>query len=92
MRARCASPVDTGHARAAAASDQQEHELIQQRQLALVGGRESGGVESEFPVVRDVGHADGSGKQIVDAGDSSKCSPAQGYPVEVLMKENSVSE
>jgi hypothetical protein len=43
-------------------------------------------------VVRDVGHADGSGKQIVDAGDSSKCSPAQGYPVEVLMKENSVSE
>ncbi|MGB5202530.1 MAG: hypothetical protein WBR56_21800 [Sedimenticolaceae bacterium] len=91
MRDRRAPPVDTGHARAAA-SDQKEHERIHQRQLALVGGREKGDVEGEFPVVRDGGHADGSGKQIVDAGDSSTCSPDQGYPGEVLMKEGSGSE
>jgi hypothetical protein len=91
LRDRRASPVDTAHARAAA-SDQQEHERIYQRQLALVGGREKGGVEGEFPVLQDGGDIDGSGKQTVDAGDSSTCSPDQGYPGEVLMKEGSGSE
>ena len=52
----------------------------------------NGDVEGEFPVVRDGGHADGSRKQIVDAGDSSTCSPEQGYPGDVLMKEGSGSE
>jgi len=43
-------------------------------------------------MVQDGGHADGSGKQIADAGDSSTCSPDQGYPGEVLLKEGSGSE
>jgi hypothetical protein len=43
-------------------------------------------------VLPDGGDIDGSGNQTVDAGDSSTCSPDQGYPGEVQMKEGSGSE